>query len=205
MSPARLFRWSGWSLMFGGLAIALHYLTHPAGESAQFTLYPLWELSHWLGGVASLLILFGVVGIYLRQSEKIGVLGFVAFILTIAGSALDTGGQAIFGAIMQPVIAVLSPDWLDSTSSFYLSALKPTLALINIPLVLGYLLLAISTLRAGVFPRWGSWLVILAVPIGIAALAAVGTSMQGLLEMVVGVVLGAGLMIWGNALRSQSL
>jgi len=204
MSPARLMRWSGWSLMLGGIAIVGHYLSHPPGETAQFTLYPLWEMSHWLGGIAWLLVLFGLVGVYLRQSERIGVLGLIGFVLAFAGSALDAGGEVVFGAIMQPVIAGLAPDWLNATSPFYVSALRPALGVINLPLVVGFLLLGVVTLRAGVFPRAASGLVILVVPIGVAALASVGSSFQQVLQILVGLVLGAGLLMWGYALLPAS-
>lgn len=201
MSPVKLIRWSGLSLMLGGIAIALHYLTHPPGETAQYTLYPLWGLAHWLGGIASLLILFGLVGVYLRQSEKVGVLGVIGFVLAFAGSALDVGGQVIFGAIIQPFIAAQAPEWLDPVSPFA-SSTKLALALIYLPLLLGYVLLGLATLRAGIFPRLGSWLIILAVPIGVLGIAFVGSSFQGILQVLGGLVLGFGLLIWGYALWS---
>ena len=72
--------------------------------------------------------------------------------------------------------------------------------------LLGLLLLAVATLRARVLPRWGAWLVILTIPLGIVAVVLVlfiGTSFQGILQASVGVVLGLGFVAWGWALWSE--
>ncbi len=52
-------------------------------------------------------------------------------------------------------------------------------------------------------PGLGSWLVILAVPIGVAALGSVESSFQEPLQKLVGVVLGVDLLSWGYALWSN--
>jgi hypothetical protein len=41
MSTTKLIRWSGLSLMLGGAAFAVHLITHPPGETAQYAFYPL--------------------------------------------------------------------------------------------------------------------------------------------------------------------
>ena len=80
MSSKKIVRWSGLSLMLGGVAFAVHLLTHPPGETAQYAFYPLWVPSHLIGGIASILILLGLAGFYARQSEKVGFLGLIGFL-----------------------------------------------------------------------------------------------------------------------------
>jgi hypothetical protein len=204
MSNVKLIRWGGLSMILGGLAIVVHYFTHPAGETAQYTLQPLWSLSHWLGFIAPLLILFGLVAIYARQSEKAGWLGLIGFLLAIAGNVAYAGGQMMFGAVMQPFIARQVPTWLDANSPLLSSpAFRVSELVIYLPLILGFLLLGIASLRAGVLPRLGSWLVILLAPVGVVGVAMIGSPLQELLQILVGVVWGLGMLVWGYGLLSE--
>ena len=50
--------------MLGGLLLAIHYLTHPLGETPQFILSGIWAPVHFVGTVAWVLILLGLVGFY---------------------------------------------------------------------------------------------------------------------------------------------
>jgi hypothetical protein len=203
MSSARLSRWSGMSLMLGGILSFVHYVTHPAGETAQYTLAPLWAFAHWAGGIAALLILLGLIGVYLMQSEQVGPLGLIGFLLATIGNALYAGGQIIFGALMQPLIAAQAPDWLERTAPFFVSGARPALVVTYLPLLLGYLLLALATLRSRRLPALGSWLLMLVLPIGIVGVALTGTQLQGLMQILGGLVLGLGSALWGYALWSH--
>lgn len=199
MLSTKLIRWSGLSLMLGGIAIAIHYITHPPGETAEYTSYPLWAFAHWIGGIAALLILFGLIAVYLRQSEKIGMLGLVGFVLAFVGTALYAGGEVIFGAIMGPFIAAQAPTWLDPSSPFA-SVTRLALLTIYLPLLFGYLILGIATLRARIFPRLGSWLIILITPIGVLGLALIGSSLQLVFQILGGLAWGVGSLVWGYTL-----
>jgi len=204
MATQKLIRWSGMSLMLGGITLIVHYIMHPPGETAQYTLYPLWALSHWLGGATHLLILFGLVGLYIRQSEKVGLLGWIGFILAFVGNALFAGGQVYWGAVLQPFIGVQAPDWLEPNSPLLTSsAFRFAAAVTFIPLLIGFLLLGIAVLRAGMLPRLGSWLIILLVPIAVLGLALIGSPLQSTLQMLGGLVWGLGLLVWGYALWSE--
>jgi hypothetical protein len=202
MSSARLSRWSGMSLVLGGILMVAHYVTHPAGETAQYTLQPLWAFAHWVGGIAALLSLFGLIGVYLSQSEQVGLLGLIGFVLVVIGNALYAGAQVIFGAIMQPVIAAQAPDWLERTAPFYVSGARPALVVTYVPLLLSYFLLALATLRSRGLSVLGSWLLMLVLPIGVLGIALIGTQVQGLMQILGGLVLGLGSVLWGYALWS---
>jgi hypothetical protein len=208
MSITKLIRWSGLSLMLGGIAFAVHLITHPPGETAQYAFYPLWVPSHLLGSIASVLILLGLVGLYARQSEKIGLPGLIGFILTFVGFTLSAGALIFLSVILVPFLAVRGLDWMDvPNGALYTSpALQLTVGLSALSLLLGLLLFAITTLRARVLPRWGAWLIILTIPLGIVGgvfIFFIGTSLQGILQTLLGVLLGLGLAAWGWALWSE--
>jgi hypothetical protein len=194
--------------MLGGIAFAAHTITHPPGETAQYAFYPLWVPSHLLGSIASILISLGLVGLYLRQSEKVGKLGLIGFILAFVGNILSAGAGIFLSVVLIPFLAVRGMDSLVDPKGplFTTSAAQLAVGLPGLSLLLGVLLFAIATLRARVVSRWGSWLVILSIPLGIVAVVLVffiGTSLQGILQALAGSVLGLGLATWGWALWSE--
>lgn len=208
MSTTKLIRSSGLSLMLGGIIFAVHLITHPPGETAEYAFYPLWVPSHLLGSIASVLILFGLVGLYLRQSEKIGLPGLIGFILTFVGFTLSAGALIFISVIFVPFLAARGMDsFVDPKGPLFTSsAMQLMVGVSALSLLLGLLLLAITTLRAHVLPRWGAWVIILTIPLGIvggAFIFFIGTSLQGILQTFLGVLLGLGLAAWGWALWSE--
>ena len=208
MSPTKLIRWSGMSLMLGGIAFAVHLITHPPGETAEYAFYPLWVPSHLLGSIASVLILLGLVGLYARQSEKIGLPGLIGFTLTFVGFTLSAGALIFISVIFIPFLAARGMDsFVDPKGPLFTSsAMQLTVGVSAVCLLLGLLLFAITTLRARVLPRWGAWLIILTIPLGIVGgtfIFFIGTSLQGILQTFLGVLLGLGLAAWGWALWSE--
>lgn len=208
MSTQKLIRWTGLSLMLGGIAFAVHLITHPPGETAEYAFYPLWVPSHLIGGIASLLIMLGLVGLYARQSEMIGLPGLISFILTFVGFALSAGALIFISVIFIPFLAARGMDsFVDPEGPLFTSsAMQLTVGVSALCLLLGLLLFAITTLRARVIPRWGAWLIILTVPLAIvggALIFFIGTSLQGILQTLLGVLLGLGLAAWGWALWSE--
>ncbi len=208
MSITKLIRWSGLALMLGGITLAVHFITHPPGETAQYALYSLWVPSHWLGGIAFMLIPPGLMGLYARQSEKVGLPGLIGFILTYVGCTLSAGASIFLSVALVPFLAVQGMDSLVDPKGplFTSSAMQLAAGLAGISLLLGLLLFAITTLRARVLSRWGAWLIILTIPLAIVGLVLVffiGTSLQGILQTLLGVLLGLGFVAWGWALWSE--
>ena len=70
-------------------------------------------------------MVFGLMGVYAFESEKVGLLGLIGFVLAVVGTSLNAAANVILGALMQPVIAQQAPALLDPTSPFMLSAAKP--------------------------------------------------------------------------------
>jgi len=194
--------------MLGGAAFAVHLITHPPGETAQYAFYPLWVPSHLIGAIGFVLILLGMIGLYARQLEKVGLLGLIGFILTFVGFTLSAGALIFLSVIIVPFLAVQGMDSLvDPKGPLFSSlAMQLTVGVSALSLLLGMLLFAIATLRANILPRWGAWLVIVSIPLGILGVLLIffiGTSLQGIVQAIPGIVVGLGLIAWGWALWSE--
>jgi len=203
MSTPALIRWSGLSLMLGGIGLAVELILHPPGETAQYVLQPVWGFAHWLGAFAWLLILFGLLGLYARQVRHVGRLGFVGFVLAVMSAALTAGTLMIGGGVLQPVIAQGAPRLLDLDGPFFTSLSFKLVGGLILAGFIGLLLLAITTLRAGILLPIGSWILILLVPVAVVAapmVLFVAPNLQQIGQTSLGVFTGAGLLAWGYAL-----
>jgi hypothetical protein len=155
------------------------------------------------------LISLGVVGMYARQAEKVGVLGLIALILTFVGLTLTAGALIFLSAVIIPFLAARGIDpFVDPKGPLMGSpAVQLATGLAALPLFLGMLLFAIVTLRARVLPRLGSWMLILLIPFAVVAVVYVffiaGGTQPGILEPLLGSWLGFALVAWGWALWSE--
>jgi len=185
--------------MIGGLLLAIHYLTHPLGETPQFILSDIWAPVHFVGAVAWVLILLGLVGFYSQYSGKLGHLGSVGFLLAFVGGANRPGELLVVGTVIGPLIAAQAPSLLDVGGSLY-GPLLLTVGLITVVYTLGFLLLAIATVRSAIIPRTALvprlslWMVILAVPL------ALGFFVLFVIGSIAGLIFSLGLIGWGYGL-----
>lgn len=201
MPATRLVRLSGIALILGGIGVFIHYLTHPPGESAQFVAMPLWIFSHWIAFPAWILILLGLVGVYARISEKIGLLGLIFFIFAFGSGMLAGPGDFLVGGVVQ----VLSPDFGNPggpLETVPMARMAFDLAQIWL---LAFPLFALATLRASILPRTGAWLIILTFPLAIVALTQLRTnpSIAYDIAILASAILAVGFGIWGYALLSS--
>jgi hypothetical protein len=194
-----LAHWSGPTLMLGGLLLAIHYLTHPLGETPLFILTSVWVPVHFIGAVAWVLILLGSAGFYSQYSSKLGRLGSVGFLLAFIGGANRPGELLVVGTIIGPLIAAQTPSLLD-TGGYLYGPLLLTVGLITVIYGIGFFLLAIATLRAAIVPhtaivpRLSLWMVILAVPL------ALGFFFLFIIGSIAGLIFSLGLVGWGYGL-----
>jgi hypothetical protein len=204
MALQSLARWSGPTLMLGGLLLAIHYLTHPLGETPQFILSGIWEPAHFIGAVAWVLILLGTAGFYSQYSGKLGRLGSVGFLLAFIGGANRPGELLVVGTIIGPLIAAQAPSLLDVGGSLY-SSLLLTVGLITVMYGVGFFLLAVAVLRSAILPRTpivprlSLWMVILAVPL------ALGFFLLFVVGSIAGLIFSLGLVGWGYGLQLNQM
>jgi hypothetical protein len=166
MSSSDPIRWSGLAAMVAGALWAvgalfdlMYFSPEPMSEVAQTSSYLFQQMLYLLG---ALLLLIGLVGLYACQSPAAGALGLVGFLIAFAMTVLAAG---FFWATMfiAPALATEAPEFLDAGP-------PPGLVLTFIGLGVGWLVFGISTLRAGVYPRWAAILVIVGVVIVILQL-----------------------------------
>jgi hypothetical protein len=156
MSSSNLMRLGGLAALAGGaLFLIAELLGLPTlnvetfSETATTASFAIQQLLFLLGVV---FVLLGLLGLYVRQSEAAGALGFIGFLVAFLGTVL-IGGFIWASAFIAPDLAVVAPQFLDGgpPSGFFLSF---------ITFSLGWLLFAIGTLRARVFPRAAAILLI---------------------------------------------
>jgi len=199
MASQSLAHWSGPTLMLGGLLLAIHYLTHPLGETPPFILTSAWAPVHFIGAVAWVLILLGSAGFYSQYSGKLGHLGLAGFLLAFIGGANRPGELLVVGTVIGPLIAAQAPSLLDAGGYLY-SPLLLTVGLITVVYGLGFFLLAIATLRSAIVPRTAIvprlslWMVIFAVPL------ALGFFFLFIIGSIAGLLFSLGLVGWGYGL-----
>ena len=173
MSSSGLVRWSGLVAIVAGVLLLIAELLEllpvfddiPFSELALTSIFTL-QLTLYLAGL--ILIAVGLVGLYAHQSETVGLLGLVGFLVAFAGTVLFTG---FFWAniFVAPALAVGAPEFLDQGGRF------PGFRLSLIIYAVGWLLFGLASLKARVYPRAP----VVALIIG-AALDLVGAPLSGL-------------------------
>ena len=156
MSSSDLLRLGGLAALVGGvLFVAAELLGLPTlnietfSDTATTASFAIQQVLFLLGVV---FVLLGLLGLYVRQSEAAGALGLIGFLVAFLGTVL-IGGFIWASAFVAPDLAVVAPQFLDGgpPSGFILSF---------ITFALGWLLFAVGTLRARVFPRAAAILLI---------------------------------------------
>lgn len=204
ITAPNLIRWSGLAAIAAGLIFAGIQPIHPADELASVTTR-FWVVIISLKLAMCLFFLIGITGIYARQAEKAGWLGFAGFALLIVSFWLQTGFVFVELFVL-PVVATSLPGFVDSALGIAngqpgimdIGAFVPTYGVVGICYLLGGLLFGIATVRAGVLPRW---------PAILLAFAAIITPMAALLphalQRYAAVPMGVALVWLGYSLWSE--
>ena len=199
MSTANLIRWSGLLSLLAGVLYAVGALLHPVGESLAAVSSPNWVPAHLVYWVSVLLLHLGLVGLYARQAEQTGRLGLVGFVLAFIGTAL-VGSILVFASTILPLIAAEAQAIFDR-------AARPPDFLLPVFILgfgLGWILLGIVTMRAGVLPRWSGLLLIVGVTLFMISEAAPFEVMLAHTLVTVGdIIFGLGMVWIGYALWSE--
>jgi hypothetical protein len=156
MSTSILYRLSGIILIIAALLTIVSNIaatllfpnsgpTVPPGDVLSALWGPVWTI----GLVAGVLLLFGLVGLYLRQAKPAGIVGLVAFLLTFLGVLFASIVAGFFFSSVLPYLAIKGSSAIeDGFSKVALFGLGG-----GALLFLGTILLGISIIRAKVFPR----------------------------------------------------
>lgn len=196
MSSSDLVRWGGLAAVVGGaLLVVAELLSLPIvfeDDLSQVVGTASWTISGLLFLLSSVLLLLGLVGLYVRQSEAAGVLGLVGFLTAFLGTAL-TVGFAFTDLVVLPVLAAEAPEILNE---------DPPLAAL-VPFILsgvGWVLFGVAALRARVYPRWVAVLLVVG-----AVLAAIPVIFSTVVFALAVALLGLGLFTGsGEAVQQPS-
>lgn len=157
-------RWSGLMAMLGGLLVAIGIPLHPLryGEAVKQSPY---AAIHTLIAVGLMLALFGLVGLYVRQADKLGALGLTGFFIAFVGQTLTLSGLMTEG-FMWPAVAQYDPAAVhnfdvNSPVGQVIALLAPAFFGGLILFAVGYALFGVATVRAAVPARWGGVLIAL--------------------------------------------
>ena len=112
--------------------------------------------------VLAMLLLVALVGLYAGQAEAAGILGAVGFLVALIGTALFLGNtwDRVF---LFPALAQAAPAFMEADLSF---SEKVGSVLSTGLLVIGWLVFAVSTLRARIYPRTAAVLLLIGVVVG---------------------------------------
>lgn len=167
MSASDLVRWGALSAVVGGALLVVSDLwglleeglgagERPFSEVARTASFALMGV---LSLLAAVLILFGLVGLHLRHSERAGVLGGLGFALAFLGTALVVGLSWAL-VFVAPSVAVEAPEFLDAEQ--VAGPLNAGFVLTFLALAVGWTLFGIAALVARTYPRWVAIVLIVA-------------------------------------------
>jgi hypothetical protein len=179
ITSSNLIRFSGLALVPAGIVFAGIQPIHPPDVVESVTTTA-WAIITSLKFAMSILFVVGIVGLYARQAEKLGLFGLVAFLVLATSWTLQT--QFVFTeAFVLPPLAATAPAFVDAalgtsyghTGDVNLGALPTIYSVgVGITYMLGGLLFGIATFRAGILPR---------IPAALLAIAATLTPLAALL------------------------
>jgi hypothetical protein len=146
---AKLIRASGLILALGGLLLIcaeIVYILYP-GDPEVRAITTASQISAGFFFSGALMLTIGLPGVYLRQAERAGTFGVVAFLLALAGSALMIASDwnELFAGPAMMLIPNLDKEFPATLIAGYMLNYGTY--------TLGWLLFGIATLRARVLPR----------------------------------------------------
>ena len=176
ITNANLIRWAGMSALVAGVCYVIVGVFHPLNVPDSVTALR-WIIVHVIAMAMSIFGLFGMAGLYARQSEKSGWLGLAGYLLFSLWLALILGFTFVEVFVL-PILATAAPafvaGWLGmftgTASALDLGALPIVWTLTGPIYILGGLLFGIATFRAAILPRWAGILLAVGTVIGPVAI-----------------------------------
>jgi hypothetical protein len=206
LTPFALIRASGIATIVGGVFFALFPLLHPDHTEAGFTSWA-WVPVHMMPNIGAILVLFGLVGLLVRQLERAGWFGLIGFLVAFIGTASFVMG-AMIEAFMIPFMGLQNPAFEEGPPP---PGIGEAFMIISTLLAVGYIILGLATYRARVLPASvGILLTIGAVAMlgieKIAMLLGAGDSLWVLGPVLLGAGLAAlGWSLWSSPVEAASL
>ena len=176
---ARFIGWGAWAAIASGLAMVvsllLEWLVVPHEQlGPEAFLTNAYLVSSGLRLLSIVLLLWGLIGIYGRQSRVAGTFGLWAFVVAFLGTAL-TVGNVWAEVFVWPTLAQVA------------AGLNVSFPLFGI----GLILFGAATFWAGVYPRWASVLLIISIPVTIFLDPTPGSFQESIGQILLGTAVAA--------------
>jgi hypothetical protein len=187
----RFIGWGAWAAIASGLAMVvsllLEWLLVPherLGPEAFLT--SSYSVSSGLRLLSIVLLVWGLLGLYGRQSRAAGTFGLWTFVVAFLGTAL-TVGNVWAEVFVWPTLTEVA----SSTMSGAITGVSPYLVAglnLSFPLFgIGLILFGAATFRARVYPRWASALLIVSIPVTIFLDRTPGSFQESIGQILLGI------------------
>jgi hypothetical protein len=191
----RFIGWGAWAAIASGLAMAvsllMEWLVVPherLGPEAFLT--SSYHVSSGLRLLSIVLLVWGLIGIYGRQSRVLGTFGLWAFVVVFLGTAL-TVGNVWAEVFVWPTLAQVDPNTMSGTitgvSPYLVAGLNVSFPLFGI----GLILFGAATFWARVYPRWASVLLIVSIPVTMFLDPTPGSFQESIGQILLGIAVAA--------------
>jgi hypothetical protein len=149
-----------------------------------------YSVSSGLRLLSIVLLVWGLFGIYGRQSRAVGTFGLWAFVVVLLGTAL-TVGNTWAEVFVWPTLAQVAPNSISGTimgvSPYLVAGLNVSFPLFGI----GLILFGAATFMAGAYPRWASVLLIISIPVTIFLDPTPGSFQESIGQILLGIAVAA--------------
>jgi hypothetical protein len=149
-----------------------------------------YSVSSGLRLVSIVLLVWGLIGIYGRQSRVARTLGLWSFVVAFLGTAL-TVGNVWAEVFVWPTLAQVAPNAMSGTitgiSLYLVAGLNVSFPLFG----LGLILFGAATFWAGVYPRWASVVLIISIPVTIFLDPTPGSFQESIGQILLGTAVAA--------------
>ena len=184
-----------WAAIVSGLALVVSLLMEwlvlpPERVGTEALLTSSYLVSSSLRLLSIFLLPWALIGIYERQSRAAGTFGLWAFVVAFFGTAL-VAGNVWAEVFVYPTLAQVAPNVMSGSVTDFPSYLSAGLSL-SFPLFgLGLILFGVATIRAGVYPRWASVLLIISIPVTIFLDPTPGSFQESIGQILLGIAVAA--------------
>jgi len=193
---SRFVRAGAWAAMVSGLAMVvsmlMEWLVVPYERLGHIEAYftNTSTVASGLRLLSIVLLLWGLIGIYGRQSRAAGTFGLWAFVGVFLGRVL-TVGNVWAEVFVWPTLAQVAPNAMTGPITEVSPYLSTGLSL-SFPLFgIGLILFGAATFLAGVYPRWIAVLMIIGIPVTMFLDPTAGTFQESI-----------GQILWGFAVAA---
>lgn len=173
MNSSNVIRYGGLAATIGGvLILSSDVLTFTvfSGDIVEIATSNAYLVDGSMRILAGILLLIGLVGLYAGQVEASGFLGLVGFLVAFAGAALVLGSWWT-NAFTASSLAREVPEFLEAGPTGVLNTAYMLSFVIN---GLGWLLFGAASLKAGVYPRAATVVLMAGAALSLAPLPASG-------------------------------